>query len=60
MQKCWNVDPEKRPRFEFCLKVLKSYMAMPLDYVNISYDRKCLLYTYIYIKKLNLFCLQFI
>lgn len=38
MQKCWNVEPEKRPRFEFCLKVLKSYMAMPLDYVNISHD----------------------
>jgi len=40
MQKCWNVLPEKRPRFEFCLKVLKSYMAMPLDYVNISYDHQ--------------------
>ncbi|XP_022167330.1 uncharacterized protein LOC111031608 [Myzus persicae] len=38
MQKCWHVDPEKRPRFEYCLKVLKSYMAMPLDYVNVSHD----------------------
>lgn len=40
MLKCWNVEPEIRPRFEFCLKVLKSYMAMPLDYVNISHDCK--------------------
>jgi hypothetical protein len=40
MLKCWNVEPEIRPRFEFCLKVLKSYKAMPLDYVNISHDRK--------------------
>ncbi|XP_025412408.1 proto-oncogene tyrosine-protein kinase ROS isoform X3 [Sipha flava] len=38
MLKCWNVEPEIRPRFEFCLKVLKSYKAMPLDYVNISHD----------------------
>lgn len=40
MQKCWNIEPDKRPRFEFCLKVLKSYMAIPLDYVNMSHDRK--------------------
>ncbi|XP_050428827.1 proto-oncogene tyrosine-protein kinase ROS isoform X2 [Adelges cooleyi] len=38
MQRCWNVDPNKRPRFDFCLKVLKSCMAMPLDYVNIFED----------------------
>lgn len=39
MQKCWHVDPEKRPKFEYCLKVLKSYLAMPLDYINIPHDR---------------------
>lgn len=40
MQKCWSDEPEKRPRFEFCLKVLKSFMAMPLDYVNIPQESK--------------------
>ncbi|XP_050535151.1 proto-oncogene tyrosine-protein kinase ROS-like [Daktulosphaira vitifoliae] len=38
MQRCWSDDPIKRPKFEYCLKILKSFMAMPLDYVNISYD----------------------
>lgn len=40
MLKCWSYEPEKRPKFELCLKVLKSYMAMPLDYVNVSNDSK--------------------
>lgn len=53
MQKCWNVEPEKRPRFEFCLKVLKSYMDMPLDYVNISHDRKCTRYILLRTNNLN-------
>lgn len=39
MLKCWHKDQEKRPNFNYCLKVLKSLMAMPLDYVNISHDR---------------------
>ncbi|XP_050056431.1 proto-oncogene tyrosine-protein kinase ROS isoform X5 [Aphis gossypii] len=38
MVKCWSNLPEKRPKFSYCLKVLKSYIAMPLDYVNISHD----------------------
>lgn len=39
MKKCWSGQPEKRPKFAYCLQILKSYMAMPLDYVNISHDR---------------------
>ncbi|XP_016664767.1 protein sevenless isoform X2 [Acyrthosiphon pisum] len=33
MKKCWHVQPEKRPTFEFCLKFLKSYY-MVLEYIN--------------------------
>ncbi|XP_060872742.1 serine/threonine-protein kinase pakF-like isoform X2 [Metopolophium dirhodum] len=33
MKKCWHIQPEKRPTFEFCLKFLKSYY-MVLEYIN--------------------------